>query len=149
MGNYKYENKLAYGIGILDKGYYPACVLRKNTKEYQLWLNMLGRCYSQRIHLKNPTYLDCSVSDNFKSFQYFADWANKQIGFGLKGYALDKDILSKGNKVYSEDNCVFVPSNLNNFLITSKAIRGSCPIGVSFYKRDKKYSSSLKVNLNT
>jgi hypothetical protein len=57
------------------------------------------------------------MSDNFKDFQWFAEWCNNQIGWGVPGYELDKDILSNGEKRYSEQNCVFVPRRLNTLLI--------------------------------
>src|SRR5690554_1544968 len=46
-----------------------------------------------------------------------------------EGWQLDKDILYKGNKVYSPDTCVFVPRELNLFVndhvtIPSKHLRG-------------------------
>ena len=30
---------------------------------------------------------------------------------------LDKDILCKGNKIYSPENCVFVPQRINNLFV--------------------------------
>ena len=43
---------------------------------------------------------------------------------------LDKDILHKGNKVYSRDTCIFVPQRINNLLIKRDKMRGKDPIGV-------------------
>lgn len=143
MGNHKYENKLVYGVGVCDEGVYKPYVLGKVTKEYCLWKHMLERCYSEKYHSNHPTYTNCSVSVNFKNFQYFAEWTNNQIGFGLKDYALDKDILVKGNKIYCENNCVFVPRQLNAFLTNSKAIRGNYPVGVSKHKN--KYRSFISL----
>ena len=44
---------------------------------------------------------------------------------------LDKDILCKGNKVYSRDTCIFVPERINNLFVKSDKARGKCPIGVT------------------
>jgi hypothetical protein len=55
---------------------------------------------------------------------------------------LDKDILHKGNKIYSPDNCVFVPHSVNSLIIKCDKYRGNLPIGVSFHKRDKIYQAS-------
>ena len=101
-----------YGVGILgDK--YPAKANVVNTKEYVLWTNMLKRCYSDSFKKRRPTYEGCEVSDNFKSFEYFYEWCHKQIGFDNDGngnpFHLDKDLLVKGNKVYSESTCVSMP----------------------------------------
>jgi hypothetical protein len=123
--------KLVYGVGRYEKGKYTTKTCGKITKEYRLWISMLRRCYSDALHEKSPTYLDTSVSTNFKDFQYFAEWCQTQIGFGLDGYQLDKDMVNKGNKEYSENNCVFIPSALNNFLIDRGRGRGNYPLGVS------------------
>ena len=76
----------------------------------------------------------------------FAEWCNSQIGFGLNGYDLDKGLLATGNKVYSEDTCVFVPSSLNKFLITRDAARGKCPIGVYWMAGSGKYRAHTSIN---
>jgi hypothetical protein len=56
------------------------------------------------------------------------------MGFDIPGRQLDKDILVKWNKHYSEDTCVFVPREINNLFIRRKNDRGNLPIGVSLYK---------------
>ena len=43
---------------------------------------------------------------------------------------LDKDILCKGNKVYSRDTCIFVPQRINNLFTKCNKSRGKDPIGV-------------------
>ena len=52
---------------------------------------------------------------------------------------LDKDILHKGNKIYSDETCCFVPEKINTLLIKCDKSRGDCPIGVTYRKRDKIY----------
>ena len=96
--------------------------------------------------MRYPTYRGCVTSENFKNFQFFAGWCQEQVGFGEDGCQLDKDILIKGNKVYSEDTCVFVPKELNLVLTSRKALRGEQPIGVSLHSRDGCYSSSISID---
>ena len=43
---------------------------------------------------------------------------------------LDKDILCKGNKVYSRDTCIFVPQRINTLFVKNDNARGKGPIGV-------------------
>ena len=138
-----------YGVGMIGKELTSKD--SKNTKEYIVWHNMLQRSYDPKYHKKYNSYTDCSVSENFKHYTYFKDWCNNQIGFNSvddKGnfFELDKDLLIKGNKVYSEDNCVFLPSEINILLVSSKRSRGENVIGVYFNKDKGKYQTSLKVN---
>ena len=44
---------------------------------------------------------------------------------------LDKDILYKGNKIYSRDTCIFVPQRINTLFVKNDNDRGDNPIGVS------------------
>ena len=96
-----------HGVGIIGAKY-PATVNGVLTKEYILWHSMLVRCYSDTSKKKKPAYEGCEVSENFKSYEYFYDWCQNQIGFGNQDWQLDKDLLIKGNKVYSENTCVFI-----------------------------------------
>ena len=127
-----------YGVGITGVKY-QITINGVNTKEYDLWKDMLRRCYSDSLKKKYPTYIDCEVSDKFKSYEYFYEWCNKQIGFNNKGWHLDKDLLIKGNKVYSENSCVFIPHEINSLLIKCDASRGEHLIGVCWNKKDNAF----------
>ena len=138
-----------YGVGILGTKY-PSKVSGVTTKEYVPWCSMLKRCYSDSYKKKNPTYKDCEVSENFKSYEYFYEWCHKQVGFGNDGngnpFHLDKDLLTKGNKVYSEYSCVFIPSEINTLLIKREASRGDYPIGVYWSKTNKAFRARVNKN---
>ena len=123
-----------YGVGILGTKY-PISEGGVKTEEYVLWCHMLTRCYSDDFKKKNQAYEGCKCSENFKSYEYFYEWCNKQTGFGVDGFELDKDLLIKGNKVYSESTCVFLPAKINLTLIKSTASRGEYLIGVSWSKK--------------
>lgn len=129
-----------YGVGVLGDA--PTfSEIGKKLKVCELWYNMLERCYCNH-HVKNKlTYKDCKVSDNFKYYPYFKDWCENQIGFNNVGWHLDKDILVKGNKVYSEDTCVFVPNEINMLFTKRQSLRGNYPIGV--YLNGNKFVASL------
>ena len=135
--------KLVHGVGVYEKGVYPASLNRELTLHYKIWVGMLQRCYSEANQKKRPTYIGCSVSEDFKNFQLFAAWCELQIGFGVKGYHLDKDIISKGSKQYSADNCVFIPKHINLLLTDRGRDRGEYPIGVNWHKAVGKFQASL------
>lgn len=127
--------KLVQGVGVSTEGVYcRSTVDGGNTKEYDVWQKMLERCYNEKIHEKCPTYAGCSVSEDFKNFQFFAAWANKQVGWGRSGWHIDKDILVRGNRVYSAENCVFVPQEVNTLLTLRGAKRSPCGIGVTHWR---------------
>jgi len=122
--------KLVCGVGFNDRKYLM-WVNGKPTKEYDLWNSLLKRCYNPKYQQEKPTYVGCSVSENFKSYSYFHEWVQKQIGFGLDNFHLDKDLLLRGNKVYSEDTCLFLPMELNTLFTARRNHRGDFPLGVS------------------
>lgn len=122
--------KLVSGVGIND-GKYPAKVNGKPLREYDIWKSLLSRCYNHKCQQEKPTYIGCSASENFKNYSYFYEWCQKQIGFNQVWYQLDKDLILRGNKIYSENTCLFIPNELNTLLISRKAARGDLPLGVS------------------
>lgn len=116
--------RLVQGIGINDV---PGS---RKTKEYSLWASMLNRSYDEKLHQRQPTYLDCETSSEFLVLSKFHNWCQNQIGFNQPKFELDKDLLEKGNKEYHPDKCVFIPKEINSFLRTRKKSRGDLPIGV-------------------
>ena len=138
-----------FGVGVVGTKY-PSMINGVQTKEYELWKSMLRRCYSDKYQKKYPTYEGCEVSDNFKSYTYFYEWCHNQIGFGNDGngnqFQLDKDLLVKGNKVYSENVCVFIPSEINLLLINNTASRGEHLIGVNWCKTKKAFKAQVCKN---
>lgn len=116
----------------------------KATRESSLWWSMVQRCTpGNPMQNKSPTYSGCTVSDNFKDFQYFANWCNNQIGFLDKDEAgrffeIDKDLLST-TKIYSEDTCCFVPKEINSFFAKNKKNRGEYLVGVGWHTPSKRF----------
>ena len=134
-----------HGVGIFGTKY-PSKINGVLTKEYKLWTHMLQRCYSTSLKKHRPTYKDCEVSDNFKSYEYFYEWCHSQVGFGIEGFELDKDLLIKGNKVYSENTCAFIPSEINLVLTRCTASRGKSLIGVYWSNTNKAFIAQVRKN---
>jgi hypothetical protein len=134
--------KLVCGVGHND-GKYPAKTCGRIVPEYFLWRNMLARCYSGVVQTQQPAYIGCTVSENFKNYSYFHEWCQTQRGFNTLGYHLDKDLLVRGNQFYSENHCVFIPSEVNILLTKSDRARGVHPIGVFFKLKIGKYCAQL------
>ena len=126
-------------------------ISRIDDCNYTVWYSMLQRCHNSKIHKQKPTYSGCAISDNFKSLTYFLDWAKQQVGHNSRDgegrkFNLDKDILIKGNKVYSEDTCCFIPREINVLFGSSRATRGANPVGVYYDKVRENYQAYVRVN---
>lgn len=136
--------KLVRGVGYNSGGKHELRIDGKSTTTYGLWVNMLNRCYSSEYHERVPTYIGCTVADEWLDFQVFAEWV---FNYKYKGdnYQLDKDLLIEGNKIYSPETCCLVPVQLNTLLISATAARGEHPQGVYFNKPRGKYLSRLSV----
>lgn len=63
------------------------------------------------------------------------------VGHDWEGKQLDKDILVKGNKLYSPNTCAFVDRVVNLFLTDRAAARGEWPIGVRWFEQSQKFMS--------
>ncbi len=140
MSNSKGRSTLLYGVGINDVDApthykvhpphkYPSGAFKYSScPYYKRWGAMLGRCHSEVLQEKFPTYRGCTVSaswlyfSNFKYWMHTQDWEEKH---------LDKDILLSGNKVYSETTCVFIHDKVNSFILANARSRGEFMLGVS------------------
>lgn len=108
------------------------------TISYSRWKGINARCKDGGAYQnRQPSYIGCT--NEFKGFQEFVEWSRQQVGYDLEGYQLDKDLLFKGNKIYSPDTCVFLPSRINSLLIKANSIRGDFPVGVSFNSKRQKF----------
>lgn len=132
-----------YSIGYLGEGKYKKSENGKMTKCYSIWHNMLMRCYDKDYQEKNLTYKDCEVCEEWHNFQNFAKWYEENY-YEIDGKImnLDKDILCKGNKMYSPQTCIFVPNDINTLFTKRDKNRGKSPIGVRYHKRDKVYEAN-------
>lgn len=137
-------DKTVYGIGFIGEGEYKTSMNSKHTPQYNFWFNMLRRCYDEKMQEKSPTYKGVTVCEEWFCFNTFAKWFDDNY-YEVNGEQmnLDKDILFKGNKVYSPETCVFVPKAINMLFVKSDLKRGGLPIGVCFDKRRKKYRGTF------
>lgn len=132
---------------------YPCMVKGVFVKEYVLWENMITRCYDEKEKLKsrNYSYQDASCCDEWLLYENFYEWLHSQPNFDrwLNGnFTLDKDILIKGNKVYSPETCCLVPECINKLFIKNFGKRGLYPIGVVYHKASDSYVAQGHNNLN-
>lgn len=91
------------GVGI--KGSLKTREYGLRVKSYTVWVGMISRCYNEGRHKTHPTYIGCSVCDEWLYYPNFKVWFDDNY---IEGYELDKDIKVKGNKIYSPETCMFV-----------------------------------------
>ena len=132
-----------YGVG------YLGCNLElkttyngKKCNIYTQWKNMIERCYNEKFQQLRPTYEGCTVSDEFKDYSKWREWYDK-YPYKQDDWQLDKDLLAKGNKIYSSETCVFLPHIINSVLTKSNKTRGKYLIGVYFDTHNNKFKSYL------
>lgn len=123
-----------YGVGIL--GDVKTKINNKFTKEYSTWSNILQRCYDKKKHEEFPSYKESSICKEWLYYPNFVKWCHVQPNWDKvlenpKNFHIDKDIIVKGNKIYSPETCCFVPAIVNTIFCKSNAVRGDYPIGVS------------------
>lgn len=114
-----FKRNLVYGVGIDDVDGSKEWVVngkRHSFKYYRDWKNMLKRCYCT-----TGDYLgDVLVSESWLTLSNFKTWFEQNY---VEGYVLDKDILS--GEVYSENTCIYIPKELNQFLTSVRKECGS------------------------
>ena len=136
-----YSSKLVQGKG--TKGDGISAANGKNTKAYATWRNMLKRCYNSACQKLYPTYIGCSVSNEWLYFPNFKEWFDANY---VEGWHLDKDLLLNGNKIYSPDTCIFAPRQINLLFTDSGRSRGEYPIGVYFHKNTGKFMAHVSID---
>lgn len=139
------KRSLVCGVGIND-WIGNINVGGKDVEEYSLWRGVLQRCFDKKYKQNRKSYSDVTCSKEWLLMTSFVKDVSQMKGFGLEGWELDKDILVKGNKVYSKDACCFVPHEINMLLVKSDKIRGEYPIGVHFDKAKGKFTARLTIN---
>ena len=142
-------------LGVDKEGNVPKAKEFKDGKyvitwEYQKRMNMLKRCFDNKLKEKYPTYKSATCCDRWLCFVNFLEdleilkqeynW-DDDIKLNL-----DKDILNKNNKIYSLENCVLVPDWINLLFTKRDNDRGSYPVGVTYHKIAKKYQAQCSIN---
>lgn len=134
-----------YGVGITGNKY-PA-----RGKEYKAWHSMLERCFDEKEKEKRPTYLDATCCEDWLNYENFYEWIHSQENFDKwlngKRWCLDKDIILKGNKIYSPETCCLVPNNVNVLFTKRNNDRGKYYIGVNYHKATNSFIAQVNKNV--
>ena len=113
-------SKQVYKYGTNDMPYGWTKKNEQNKRAYELWRQMLRRCYSEKFQERSPTYKGCYVCERWLILSNFISDIAKIDNYELwlnnpnKRISLDKDIKSNGkNKCYRLEECMFVYNEVN------------------------------------
>lgn len=125
------SKKLVHNVGINDSWYSVKYIEKGKTCRcpyFATWFNMLSRCYGTN---KASSYSGCFVCEDWLTFSKFRSWMKKQ---DFTDRELDKDLLIPNNKEYSPSSCLFLPKEVNNFIVSPSSCKNKLPLGVSINK---------------
>ena len=135
-------HKSVNGVGYKGVGRHKSKEKGKDTKVYKVWNSIMERGYSTIFKKKHPNYKDVTVCEEWHNFQNFGDWFETNYNpKTMQGWHIDKDILVKGNRVYSSTTCCFVPLEINSMFTVSR--NNKYPTGVHYHIRNKTFTSSI------
>jgi len=126
-------DKSIFGIGCLGVGKYKAYDTDGyKTREYNIWVSLLERCYSEKNRYKHKTYEGCHTCDDWHNFQNFAAWYEKNYyDVDDRRMHIDKDILINNNKLYSPETCLIIPQRINMvFMKKNREVDPDLPQGI-------------------
>ena len=125
---------LRYGWGIND---YDGFTIQHGKLDiaYSHWTSMLERCF---VHeRKSKSYVKCKICDEWKYFSNFRKWFYENYNPNVSDCQIDKDIIIKGNKLYSPDTCCLIPSRINLLFVQRGEGRGKSYNGVEKIKKSR------------
>ena len=152
--------------GKVKDPYFPSCCgvgylgevsTKENERLYNIWRTMIGRCYNpNNCEYHNYGAKGVRVCDRwhcYKNFLYDVKLLNGYELFlnaeKLKSVHFEKDILSRGNKIYSPDTCCWTTAGVNERARWQKELsmkkQSSCYMGVS-RTRAGKYIARISNN---
>ena len=115
-----HNEKTVYGKGINDMEYGWIGKSELNKRLYKLWHGIIQRVYSEKWHIQNPSYKNCTLQEEWHLLSNFVDDVVKIDNYELwlnnpgKYISLDKDIKEPGNRCYCVDKCMFVTMQENS-----------------------------------
>lgn len=128
-------DKTRYGVGYLGVGKHTASIDGEYNYIYDLWADMLNRCYNPKGNLL-AYYGKCAICDEWLNFQNFGDWYEENE-YKVDGRLhIDKDILYPNCNIYSPKTCLLVPQRIN-MLFSNKTNSRGLPNGILQTKSGK------------
>lgn len=136
--------RLVFGVG--DSSGATTQVNGADKVSYSVWCQILRRITGNHSDKStNTRYKDVTICDKWLKFANFEEWFDANY---VEGFQLDKDLRVIGSRVYSEDTCEFVPTQINTLLITNHAVRGKYPVGIDIVVYLNKSMNKFRARVN-
>ena len=104
-----YNRRTYEGVGYLGV---DTSTIDYESDSFIKWKNMIQRCYSDKVHILKPYYMDKDVCIEWQNYGNFKIWYDAHYIPGTK-VDLDKDLLCKKSNMYSSETCVLMSHFLN------------------------------------
>ena len=114
-----------YNKGFLGDGKYST-----RTIAGCVWRRILYKCFDDEV----KDHLICKIDNNWLNFQVFAKWYNTN---NIPSWCIDKDLKIPGNKKYSPDTCLVIPTELNSSIKDGYKSKSKLPFGINFNSKGK------------
>lgn len=115
--------KSVLGVGFIGQGPFNVSLNGLHTDSYKRWSSMLYRCYSEKYQNLYPSYIGCTVCEEWHCFQNFAEWYESNRPNSSQDFHLDKDSLIAGNKIYSPQTVTFISPSKNMSLAGKRSAK--------------------------
>lgn len=147
------SGKLVCGQGINDANYKTQSTIEINGRKkvyrcpyYVKWKSILVRCYSSKYQSDvNSIYYGHTIAEEWKRFSKFKAWMENQDWIDRN---INNNLIVPGAKVYSEETCMFVPSEVGFLFNTGSKHNNEVSSqknkqGVTYSKQLGKYKASI------
>lgn len=106
----------------------------------RIWRGMKARCYYSNA----KPYENCDVCYEWLiNYESFVEWfLDNLYDCGEQKLELDKDLFSKGEKIYSPETCCLLPKRINVVLAFRKEKYDGLPTGV-YMSNSGKYLTTI------
>jgi len=110
-----------------------------------IWDGIQRRCNPDNWNGSLLNYKGCWCCDEWLSYKNFKIWYEENT-YNIDGENLDidKDIIVRGNKLYSPDTCVLVPHGINCIFRKRTHPKFNHPVGVVIDRKTGKYRARCR-----
>lgn len=134
--------KLEDGYSFTGYGY--CCTIPKEIRNELLsrWRGVVDRTLSPTYHVPNRrnSYEDVTLCEEWYNFQNFCRFCVENKYYH-RDFHLDKDLLVRGNKIYSPETCCFLPQYLNVVISINYETGNGLPVGVN--RKNNYYEATI------